>query len=78
MDKMAAQSADIVVKRLGLAESEIKKVLKNAKNNTEQVVGVVFDDNGAIKKVKKQRPSYRVHVPSVLARIKAEEMEAEE
>lgn len=78
MEKMAAQSADAIVKRLGLAEDEIKKVLKDAKKNTEEVLGVKFDENGAIKKVKKQRPSYRLHVPTILARVKAAENEAEE
>ena len=78
MDKMAAQSADIVVKRLNLAEAEIKKVLRNAATKAETVTGVKFDENKAIVKVKKQRPSYRLHVPTILARVKAAEADAEE
>ena len=73
MDKMAAQSADIVVKRLSLIGDDIKKVLKDAKSKAEKVVGVKLDEKNAIQKVKGQRPSYRLNVNAILDRAKAAE-----
>ena len=73
MDKMAAQSADIVVKRLSLVADDIKKVLKDAKTKAEKAVGVKLDDNNAIQKVKGQRRSYRLNVNTILDRAKAAE-----
>lgn len=70
MDKMAAQSADIVVKRLGLLEAEIQGVRRKQNSDEEMTVKIKLDDDGKIQKQAGKRTSYRFNIDQILKRCK--------